>query len=100
MRARWIRKVDKQKDPNLPTEQHGEVVRVSKPPSFLKSFLKLPLLITGRYYRVIPLCSPSGEKNLLGIMGCIFRHSLIHFVERMSEEEEKLEKIKRSHFFA
>lgn len=80
-RARRIKRIDKQKDPNLPTEQHGEEVRVSKPsPSFLKSFPKLLLLITGRFGGVIPLHSPHrGKENLLGIMGRVFRHSLIHF---------------------
>lgn len=29
------------------------------------------------------------KKSLLGIMGWVFRHSLIHFVEGMGEEEEK-----------
>lgn len=40
------------------------------------------------------------EKALLGIMGRIFRHSLIHFVEGIGEEEEKWLKKKRKDFFA
>lgn len=70
----------------MPPEQPGERGRAPTPsPSFLKSFPKLLLLVTGRFeFELFHSALPLGKKNLLGIMDRIFRHSLIHFVQRMS----------------
>lgn len=96
MRTRQIRRVDKHKDPNLPTEQREEVLGISKPsPCFPKSFLKLLLLITGSYSRFFHSTVPLGSEALLGIMGCIFRHSLIHFIEQIRSRGEEFEEKKK-----